>query len=435
MLLRLEITNFLSFYKETVFDMFPNPKRERLFSHIYQDMKIPLLKQAAIYGSNGAGKSNFVKVLTFLKRFVSRIDFLNSVDIDEFRYRLKKDNKEPICLKIEFCEKKRYYYYEFIYNGSITERLHESGLGEKEDQLIFERVNATLRGDSVSNPKSSSALLKKNPKSSVLALNEQFPIVLNEKIQSALNWFKDTLRIVTINGKTNALIDMLGRNQQLLLFTSKMLAELNIADNLKISETDFDEWLQSKQGKNFQRRFKSTSNIFDDIKEGSFSAWNNQRNEYNIQKKGDEQIVQEFMFEQSGIDGFKQDMDIDSQSDGSVRLLTLIPQFYEAIHKNKVVVIDEIENSMHPNLVYAFLKYYSELESNGQLIFTTHLTKLMDQQVLMRPDELWLVDKSNYGSTMRSLNDFRIHNTINIENGYLDGRYGGVPELALGGKE
>lgn len=47
MLLRIEIGNFLSFYNNVVFDMFPNPKREHLQSHIL-NQKVPLLKQAAI---------------------------------------------------------------------------------------------------------------------------------------------------------------------------------------------------------------------------------------------------------------------------------------------------------------------------------------------------------------------------------------------------
>jgi len=52
MLLRFKIQNFLSFYKETSFDMFPNTKREKLLHHIYNE-EVPLLKQAAIYGQMG----------------------------------------------------------------------------------------------------------------------------------------------------------------------------------------------------------------------------------------------------------------------------------------------------------------------------------------------------------------------------------------------
>ena len=80
-----------------------------------------------------------------------------------------------------------------------------------------------------------------------------------------------------------------------------------------------------------------------------------------------------------------------------------------------------------PNLIYELVKYYANIESKGQLIFTTHLTKFLNQQELVRPDELWMVEKKSGDSGMRSFNDFKIHHTISIENGYIDGRYGGVP--------
>lgn len=66
MILRLILKNFLSFDDEAQFDMFPNMKRTQLAGHVYTDLcEVPLLKQAAIYGSNGAGKSNVVKAMEF----------------------------------------------------------------------------------------------------------------------------------------------------------------------------------------------------------------------------------------------------------------------------------------------------------------------------------------------------------------------------------
>ena len=145
--------------------------------------------------------------------------------------------------------------------------------------------------------------------------------------------------------------------------------------------------------------------------------------------KNGEQVVQEFLFEQMGIGGYKKKMDITTQSDGTVRLLTLIPALYEA-SRGSVMVIDEVENSMHPTLIYQLLKYFFNSESKGQLICTTHLTLLQDQQDLIRPDELWKVEKENGNSVMSSFNDYKIHNTMNIRKGYEEGRYGGVPQIS-----
>ena len=75
--------------------------------------------------------------------------------------------------------------------------------------------------------------------------------------------------------------------------------------------------------------------------------------------------------------------------------------------------------------------YYSTHKTNGQLIFSTHLTKFLNQQELVRLDEVWNIAKKEGNSYMYSFNEYNIHNTINIENGYLDGRYGYTPSKYL----
>ena len=419
--------NFLSFYSETFFDMFPNPKRERFQGHIYHEgYKVPVLKQAAVYGANAAGKSNLVKAFSFLQGFVTNPNFHNVVEFEDYRFQLVEDSKEPMSLTVEFFEKK-YYIYQVEVNGAVSERLWVSSLGEGENELVFERIGSRVTGEVVGNPQSSQALLSKNARSSVLSLNVQFPILSGEDVQNVTNWFRDRLVVATINTKINTLIELLEQNKPLMEFACKMLCELKITDRLEIAETDFNDWLSTKNGRQYKRMM--VGDPFKDAGISSLYASKDMRNEFRIVKKNGVQVVQEFLFRQTGVGGYEKGMDIDSQSDGTVRLLTLIPLIYDAIYNGKVVVIDEVENSMHPTLIFNLIRFFGESRSNGQLLFTTHLSKLMDQQELMRLDELWLVEKTGGDSTMRCMNDFKIHNTINIEHGYLEGRYGGVPEI------
>lgn len=89
MLLRLIAKNFLSFDDEVQFDMFPNMKRTQLSNHIYTDLcDVPILKQAAIFGQNGAGKSNIVKALEFIRAFATDKDFVKKIEIGKFFYLL-----------------------------------------------------------------------------------------------------------------------------------------------------------------------------------------------------------------------------------------------------------------------------------------------------------------------------------------------------------
>ena len=95
----------------------------------------------------------------------------------------------------------------------------------------------------------------------------------------------------------------------------------------------------------------------------------------------------------------------------------------------KTIVIDEIDNSIHPILIKGLIKFFGNSNSNGQLIFTTHETALLNQQELLRPDEVWMIEKKCGVSNMYSLNDFKIQKTFSLENGYLDGRFGAIPFL------
>ena len=82
MLLRVILKNFLSFEDEVQFDMFPNMKRTSLPDHISKAAGVlPVLRMAAIYGANGAGKSNMLKGVEFIKSLVTDKEFLNQSEV------------------------------------------------------------------------------------------------------------------------------------------------------------------------------------------------------------------------------------------------------------------------------------------------------------------------------------------------------------------
>lgn len=427
MLLRIVIKNFLSFFTKTEFNMFPNPKREFFQEHINANNQIPLLKQSIIYGANGSGKSNFVKAFSFIKSFVTEEKFISSIDINTYKYQLVKTNKEPISFEIEFFHRNKYYIYRTDIGANINESLYLSGIGETEDQLVFQRSGSNLVSPYLyaQNNELSKKLLQKNKQTSLIVLNKEYPIINSSDLDVVDSWFKQSLKLISINSKVPALIELMSKNAQLYNFANTILKELNIANALEIKQTPLDVWITEKDAHKKilpvleQAAISETSGV---------TAMANNRNSFSISVKDGVKIVSEFLFDQLGANDYHKKMDIASQSDGTVRLLTLLPAIYDAL-RGDIVFIDEIENSMHPSLIYALIKYYAKTESKGQLIFTTHLTKFLNQQELVRPDELWMVEKIAGESSMRSFNDFKIHHTISIENGYIDGRYGGVPQI------
>jgi AAA15 family ATPase/GTPase len=118
------------------------------------------------------------------------------------------------------------------------------------------------------------------------------------------------------------------------------------------------------------------------------------------------------------------------ESDGTLRLLELLPILYYILSEQTIIIIDEIEHSIHPNLLKQLITKFSEnKETKGQLIFTTHETHLLDQEIF-RQDEIWMAEKNSNGATeLYPMSDFNVRYDLDIRKGYLNGRFGGIPFL------
>jgi hypothetical protein len=108
-----------------------------------------------------------------------------------------------------------------------------------------------------------------------------------------------------------------------------------------------------------------------------------------------------------------------------------MPVLSPTAHSSRVVVIDELDRSLHPLLCSEFIKFYSEScpGSRRQLIVTTHEVQLLDQELLRR-DEYWFVEKDKKQQTqLYSLSEFNIRNDLKVRKGYLAGRFGAIPVI------
>jgi AAA15 family ATPase/GTPase len=124
-------------------------------------------------------------------------------------------------------------------------------------------------------------------------------------------------------------------------------------------------------------------------------------------------------------------LELADESDGTRRLLDLMPALYMLKTDTAVYFIDEIDRSMHPMLVYKFLEYFLSICKHApcQIIVTTHESHLLDLDLLRR-DEIWFAEKDRAGATnLYSLTDFNVRKDLHIQKGYLEGRFGAVPFL------
>ena len=119
------------------------------------------------------------------------------------------------------------------------------------------------------------------------------------------------------------------------------------------------------------------------------------------------------------------------ESDGTQMLFIMLPWIYIATIMGFTLIIDEIESHIHVNLLKELIsKFSQDKNTKGQLIFTTHESNLLDQDIL-RQDEIWFAEKSPAGETgFYPLSDYDIRSDLDIRKGYLNGRFGAVPFLA-----
>ena len=116
-------------------------------------------------------------------------------------------------------------------------------------------------------------------------------------------------------------------------------------------------------------------------------------------------------------------------------MMFLISVLFANKSDEKVYVIDEIERSMHPLLCTKLIDEFQRINSElrNQLLFTTHYVGLMDD--CLRRDELYFCEKDNEGtSKLISLQEYKSRTDTIISKKYLEGRFGGVPNLKVENK-
>jgi uncharacterized protein len=122
------------------------------------------------------------------------------------------------------------------------------------------------------------------------------------------------------------------------------------------------------------------------------------------------------------------------ESTGTKHLVSLLPAILSTLANGGVLCIDEL-NSLHPMITIEVLRLFQDFEKNpnhGQLIFNTHdfsiIGTALQPEAAVSRDQVWFTEKDDNGaSILYSLHDFKVRDNENLERGYFQGRYGGVP--------
>lgn len=437
MLIRFNITNFLSFDKETEFNMLAAKLLRSHKDHVYKvQEEINVLKASAIYGANGAGKSNMIKALHSFQEIVE--NGCVSEVVSENKYRLKEENSQlPVQFEIEFSVSKKIYTYGISFDNNIIleEWLYQTG--STKPKLIFERKHSLdkkhplIRLDNRFIQTEKAKMLISLMEENLLRQNELF-ISKNEnlkisEITDVVQWIKDNLIIIFPNSKSEGFISNFNSVADFKDFSNELLGSFDVGiHSLSLKNWDLDEFLAKLSVK--ENMIKELKKKIDEGKSAeivlgtiSFGAF-----------KDNNKYVAKTITTNHFANNSSTIFDIRDESDGTQRLTDFIPMVYSLLHFEKTFVIDELDRSLHPSIVHKLIhKIMENSATKGQLIFTTHEASLLNCNIF-RTDEIWFAekDKETQSTQLYTLNEFKPRADLDIEKGYLNGRFGAIPFLS-----
>jgi AAA15 family ATPase/GTPase len=439
MLIRFVVSNFMSFKDETEFNMLPakgNGSRQ-LTNHIKKTKSgVEVLKTAAIYGANAAGKSNLIKAIEFLKELITDEYYFPSVTPNQ-RFRLDNNYKsKPSTFRIECDYNNIHYDYAIeLKKGKITQEwlYVVNSVKKTTETLIFERKNKIVTfGEFKMSKKNNLTYIKEFLKNE---LDDNIPVLklLRHRVEGS-NIFDEIyrsfllMRIVDPESKSFEFMQSLSTNKKSREFVEGLLSNSNTGiEKIKVEEIDIDNFFSYEDSDTKERLIDTLENEIE-ISSENYIPFRFKENLHilkKIKKKYFVTILKTKHFSSENLFNFNE------ESDGTNRLFELIPAFEELLEvNNSIYFIDELERSMHPILAKEMLRLFSEnSKNNSQLIFTTHESHLLDDNLLRR-DEIWFTEKKSDGSTeFYPLSNFNPRGDKVLERGYLEGRYGGIPFL------
>lgn len=442
MIVSFSVSNFRSFASEETFSLVASKRLSA--SHEQHAVSIPdsderVLRAGILYGANGAGKSNLFKALRYL-RSVALEPGKNRNGTDREAFRFGGEENQPSGFDIQFIADGRLYRFGF---KADDQRITQEWLARVEggrQKIVYQRVT-TEKGEVQISGTGLRACGKKvealatiggPPYQSFLAtINATLQLAdLGRDLVNVLTWLKTSLQLIAPDQPFRSLAHLLSQSPDLLEFSGAFLKSASTGvDHLSVLKTEVSEdELRSLVPESFLS--KAIADMWDN-EDGTALIPLGEGNELLIERKGGNRnyLIKIRAAHENQAGGIVP-LELSQESDGTQRLLQLIPALHHLRTSSAVYFIDEIDRSLHPMLVRAFLESFLKSGGGqGQIIVTTHESSLLDQDLLRR-DEIWFAEKDYSGATkLYSLIDFKVRNDLEIRKHYLQGRFGAVPFL------
>lgn len=450
MLLSITVENFLSFKEETTIS-FKKKLRNSQHNHpnqVFSDTNTNTntLKLITFFGTNGAGKSNIIRAI----RYIDKAILTGKPDRTENFSFFNNDN--PICLSIEFLTKDTIYQYslKIVGRNLLCEKLSFKHNDKQDYQKIFERIlsNEFYLYPDIDIQRFKPVALSSETRLSLHELATNRHLLEDEEneflnhIRNVYKFFKKDLEIIFPNSHSSPLnlIRLIHSSED--DFKNAMTNFIGKFDigikNITIEKLDANKIIEevfngdSDEKKDFEQNklgdktkedgLEGFNGILGTSKGFFYVSYNSSANDFSYSSP-----VTHHMINKTS----EKALYFWEASSGTQRLINLFPIFDEKI-KSKIILIDELENSLHPDIVVNLVETFTNNESlqDHQLILATHENALFHQDII-RKDGIFIIEKTalsqSYVQNLVDISNERFDK--NLRRSYQLGLYGGVPRV------
>ena len=395
MIQEFKVKNYLSFRDEATFSFLATDDRSFGEDQVVTIGKTRLLRFAILYGANASGKSNLLQAMEFMRQFwfAAKASDEESTGVTPFLLD-RQTPREPSHFELTFFVGDTEYLYTLTLD---RHRVHEETL--LYHQPIGDKISRAIQLFRRTWEGGRSVIELSGGMKTPAAVREE----LTAKCLPNMSFFAARARV----NASMPPIDAARTWMQDLFFP------------LINPKTDLSGFLRNEVQKNAEVKGYLLSLL--------------ERADFNITGMRAEKAWDGLIFEhtvEAGQDKKKYALHEAVQSAGTIRILGVEAAIYGAERQNGFLMIDEIESSLHPELVKLILDQYLNSEGRSQLLVTTHYDPLLDYiDSYFRKDSVWFTEKGEDGNTsLYSLVEFRRLNQIHsFQGAYRNGRFGALP--------
>ena len=434
MIVSFSLENWMSFRDKVKFSMVAS--RERQHGHRvaklrkYQARILPI---AAIYGGNAAGKTNFFKALNFAKTLVVEGSKPgNLIPVEPF---LLDDNMNGrpswFCFELLIDDDTMYEFSFTVTSKVVLEEKLVKIKSNSEEVLYYRHSGKPNFHASLAEDQFLLFAFQGTRDNQLFLTNSVSQNV--ENFREVYDWFKDRLELCAPDSRFAQFEHFLDAGHRLYSIMNDALPQLDTGIAQLGGETIPFEDMPLRE--DIKAALKK------EVKEGAtvrvVTTPLNER--FIVTRNNGELTARKLVTYHPKTDGTNAKFEIRQESDGSQRVIDLLPVFLDLLDSSskKVYVVDEVDRSLHTLLTRKLIESYLDsctVQTRAQLLFTTHDVLLINQQLLRR-DEMWVAERDANGvSNLFSFSDYKnIRYDKDIRKSYLLGRFGGIPRILLSG--